>query len=134
MKGVPNLTLTYALVCDDIRREDSGKLIFIGVYARDVRVSKTPATLVLSLAVNVQASKALTTDIEIRWLVDGAQRSQIKGQLVVEEPGPAMLTVTGLIVTGIEDDATLEFEWRAPDQDWAKLYEIPILASLASAA
>ena len=35
-------TCQYTILCDDIRREDNGKLIFLGVYLPDVVVPQIP--------------------------------------------------------------------------------------------
>ncbi len=36
--------LEYAIICDDIRQEISNKLSFIGIYGKDIFVSKIPFT------------------------------------------------------------------------------------------
>jgi hypothetical protein len=43
------ISFKHAMLCDDVRREDNGKLIIIGLYGGDIRVSSLPATLVLAL-------------------------------------------------------------------------------------
>ena len=42
-------TAVAALVCDDVRREISGKEILIGVYAHNVYVSLIPVNLIVTL-------------------------------------------------------------------------------------
>ena len=42
-------TVESVLLCDDIRREDNGKAILIGVYSGDIVVPQFPAVLRLSL-------------------------------------------------------------------------------------
>jgi len=41
------LTLRATLICDEIRREDNGKLLFVGVYTPNLVVRQLPATLPL---------------------------------------------------------------------------------------
>jgi hypothetical protein len=124
-----NLSVSYALVCDDIRREDTGKLIFIGVYGRDIRVTSVPASLVLSLAVSAMASKPLDTDVEIRWSTDGHEQGKIKGHLVVGEPGAALMATSGIAITDIKKDSNIIFEWRAPNGNWQKIYSVPVVVA-----
>jgi Family of unknown function (DUF6941) len=38
------LKFEYAIICDDIRQEISNKLSFIGIYGKDIFVSKIPFT------------------------------------------------------------------------------------------
>jgi hypothetical protein len=37
--------LDYWLLCDIVRREDSGKLVVVGMYAQDILVQEVPITL-----------------------------------------------------------------------------------------
>lgn len=37
----------YTLLCDDVRREDNGKLIILGLYFGVITVPQFPATLPL---------------------------------------------------------------------------------------
>src|SRR3972149_4961344 len=39
------ITHDYTLICDDIRREDSGKLILVGVYTPDIVTTQIPFVL-----------------------------------------------------------------------------------------
>lgn len=39
----------YAILCDQVRREDNGKIFIIGVYASDIQVPSIPSTVLLSL-------------------------------------------------------------------------------------
>lgn len=43
-----SFSLRATLICDDVRREDNGKLLFVGVYTPDIAVSQLPASLPLS--------------------------------------------------------------------------------------
>lgn len=38
-------TCKYTILCDDVRREDNGKLIFLGVYLPDVIVTQIPLVI-----------------------------------------------------------------------------------------
>jgi hypothetical protein len=47
----------FTVFCDDIRKEESGKDILIGVYGSDLVVDKLPATIPLSLWINIRGVK-----------------------------------------------------------------------------
>ena len=51
------LEVREVLVCDDIRREENGKAILIGVYVGDILVSAFPANLRLSFWLQGRARK-----------------------------------------------------------------------------
>ena len=46
------LNQKYILVCDDVRREDTGKQLIIGLYTPNVVVTQLPATLVTPYTLN----------------------------------------------------------------------------------
>ena len=52
-------TIESAIVCDDIRREDNGKAILIGVYFGDVIVPKAPALLSVWLWFQARANETV---------------------------------------------------------------------------
>jgi hypothetical protein len=53
----PTLEVKYAIVCDDIRTEDNGKDIIIGVYNDKILVRSFPAALALSLWLHILPTK-----------------------------------------------------------------------------
>ena len=53
------------ILCDDIRQEQSGKYIIIGVYSAGVLVTQMPATLRLSLYTTLKFSEAGRFDLTI---------------------------------------------------------------------
>lgn len=42
---MPKITSKYTIICDDVRREDNGKLLFVGVYLDKMLVSQFPIEL-----------------------------------------------------------------------------------------
>lgn len=79
--------LRSTLLCDDVRREDSGKLIIIGVYTPHIVVQSTPAVLSLwtfqvweADAVSTNRLTILVRHIESRTTVfEGAAHVAIPG-------------------------------------------------------
>ena len=62
----PLIKFHHAILCDDVRKEDSGKLIFIGVYGPTLKVNKLPATLPLRAIIPVSAKDAFEVSFEFR--------------------------------------------------------------------
>lgn len=62
----------YAVLCDDVRREDNGKLFVIGMYGGDIRVTaKPPAQIPVTVLCFVHANVAPTeAKIDIEFLID----------------------------------------------------------------
>ena len=49
MANKPPVKLDYAILCDDIRKEDNGKMMLIGIYSGDILVPTFPSKLPLSM-------------------------------------------------------------------------------------
>lgn len=123
------LKVELALVCDDVRREDNGKLIIIGVYNRNIGVPQLPATLFLSLVVRLVATEPVDADVEFQCVVAGERKAGAKGHLKVSEAGPSLFSVPGLLIGDINSECDLEFQWRlGADGDWETVYSIPLVA------
>lgn len=61
-----DFAIKTALVCDDIRREDNGKQILIGVYNDKILVPQFPAPLALSFWIQGMPSGAGTAQLSLR--------------------------------------------------------------------
>jgi hypothetical protein len=53
MPKFPLITVKHVVVCDDIRREDNGKEILIGVYSGGIIVPQFPVPLALACRYSV---------------------------------------------------------------------------------
>lgn len=62
------ITLSHSIVCDDIRREDNGKFMLIGVYPELIMVNMLPAQLILSIWMQfkMQLLEKTTLEFEIK--------------------------------------------------------------------
>jgi hypothetical protein len=60
------IKVRYAFFCDDVRREDTGKFIFIGVYTAALVVPKFPASVHLTFFVHGRQSGVGRTPFSFR--------------------------------------------------------------------
>jgi hypothetical protein len=60
------ITERYIVVCDEIRREDNGKLILLGVYFREIIVQALPLTIPSLTFLCVLESDQIG-DVPFRW-------------------------------------------------------------------
>ncbi len=56
--GEASMTFEAVLICDQVRREDNAKLLFIGVYTDIVNVSRLPFPINLTLVAQVRVMEA----------------------------------------------------------------------------
>lgn len=123
MDGTVKLDFKHAIVCDDCRREDNGKLILIGVYARDVLLPNSPTVMAVSCVIVAVADSTGRAEFDFRvW--NGS--SQLAGGKVAVnvEAGTTMFPIAG-IVLNVVWDTNLEFQAHQNDE-WKTLVGITI--------
>lgn len=60
--------------CDDIRQENNGKVLLIGVYADNLQVSHMPARLPLSAWIRLYDLPQGASKLVLRFLVNGVEQ------------------------------------------------------------
>jgi hypothetical protein len=86
----------YTLLCDDVRREDNGKLIVLGLYFGVITVPQFPAILpsltVLSVFNADRPSNSPFT-MRVQRLENGRTIFEAQGFAPVLQPGPVVMPV-----------------------------------------
>ena len=90
--------LEYSLLCDDVRREDSGKFIVIGLYGDNILVQSFPALLQLSLLVSVRSQSAGDVPFLLEAMLADQEVYVGEGTLRFEEPGSRAMARFGNII------------------------------------
>ena len=67
------------IMCEDIRREDNGKLILIGVYSSNVMLQTIPGTFVLRPFVNFQASRLGSMRLDFEFRIGDRMVAEVRG-------------------------------------------------------
>jgi hypothetical protein len=122
------LDIRYVIVCDDVRREDNGKEILIGVYSSDILVPVLPANLQLVFWMHVYNDEVGEFPFEVR--LTGPDRVQIlhasaQGTATsARSMGSIWFGPVGVRVPK-EGDLSLEFK-RADDRYWSEIKQIPV--------
>jgi hypothetical protein len=122
------LHVDFVLLCDDVRREDNGKFIIIGVYNNVIGIPELPATLVLSLVLRLMADEACEVDAEFQCLVAGEPKAFSKGRLKVAAAGPTLFRLSNFPIVDIENAGDLEIRWRVGEEKWESIYSIPVIS------
>jgi hypothetical protein len=99
------ITSKYTIVCDDVRREDNGKLILLGVYADKMIVAQFPITLpTLTFLCALQSNETVEqTPLKYRLENTASGEVIISGEAVLAGlPGPghgtAIFRLTNLTI------------------------------------
>src|SRR2546426_965311 len=119
MSDIPYLKIKNAVVCDDIRREDNGKELLIGVYSGGIVVPQFPAPLVLAYWVQFDAPKpADNVDVEFR-LLGGPETQFFSGRTGIKplRAGPGSMAL-GQAPVFLQIPSTLTLQLKQADSDW----------------
>lgn len=125
----PNAKIEYAIVCDDLRREDNGKLIIIGVYAKDIQVQKFPAILPLQFVLAIRSYKKGSISIDVRILQENAEIFKRKATVNFDEPDALGLFGMGNFLSTTNKDTELVFQGRIDQSRYKTILKIPIRKS-----
>ena len=67
MAKSPPIKIDYAVLSDDIRHENNGKLILIGIYASDILLPTFPSVLAFQLLMHGSVTSDCTVAIKVRY-------------------------------------------------------------------
>jgi hypothetical protein len=116
------------IFCDDVRREQNGKDILIGVYSGDILIANFPFTLVLALWVEYLPTALGEQEANFRISYDHKKIADLRVKVDVLERGPMGIPMTGLPLAG-EKEGTLQLEFSSDGQKWRLIKERRIRTS-----
>ena len=67
------MKIEYGVICDLVRREDSGKLLVVGLYAADILVPEIPHITPVTLVVWAMPATIGKTSIEVKAELNAKQ-------------------------------------------------------------
>ena len=115
--------LINAILCDDHRREDNGKVILIGIYTGDIVVSNIPANILLRVWLNFRTEGTGGEDISVR-IVDGESGllTGIDGRIDnVSGEEDYISLVTPKLPLSFDEEGTIVVQWKSGESDWIDL-------------
>jgi hypothetical protein len=96
-----------AILCDDVRREDNGKDIIIGVYSGGIIINELPAPLALKVWIQLRHSGAGQTKLRVEINLEGENLAGVEMMMGTQaEVGagslftptvPVLLTKEGMV-------------------------------------
>ncbi len=114
------------IICDDVRTENNGKDIIIGVYAENITVQKFPANVVLCLWTQFFANRNGDIMVSFRVQKDKHNLFFAKGIIRVNDYKKiATMRFPGIpLQVGVE--GVLVFQVREEKKKWITIKEIPM--------
>lgn len=129
MGSKPSVSIDYAILCDEIRQEDNGKLLVIGMYTGDILIGNFPGTLPLTILLHGQSDADCSVPIEIRFTVefedDKPFTASAGGDLNIKGTAQRKEFFTPLPKVPIEfrDKGRLLIDYRIDKKRWRRLID-----------
>lgn len=116
-----------SIVCDDIRREENGKDIIIGVYSGNIIVPMFPAPLALMYWLQFYASQAMD-EMRLEFRVVGDNEIQFaaaKAGMRIGRAGMGSIAV-GPFPIMLQIPTTIRLQTKIGDQDWRTINQTAV--------
>jgi hypothetical protein len=114
------LTIKQCVVCDDIRREISGKDILIGVYGSGINVASFPSPLALAFWMQFDSSDATPSPIMIEFQLVGENDTKFAAlgvQLMITKAGLGTIALPAIPLS-LQIPSDLMLQMRQPGEEW----------------
>jgi hypothetical protein len=108
--------IRFAFICDDARREDNGKLIFIGVYGGSIVLSSFPVSLVFCLVMNIESDRPKEMPTAFQVFFDGERRTKGSTTITLQK-GENFLIFPGIPLATTKPGHIL-IQTRFDDAEW----------------
>jgi hypothetical protein len=122
-KSESSIQVHSLILCDDVRREESGKDILIGVYSGDILVPQFPAALSLSLWAEYTVRGTGPLLVAFRMTTDrGTELLRVEVTISIGNggAGAGSIAFRGIGVP-LTDPCNLLIAMRQQDSDWVQV-------------
>ncbi len=113
-------------ICDQVRTEQGGKNIIIGVYKYDIVVPSFPCGLPLTLWLQLDANKNGAYDVEFRATKDRHLIAQVTGTIEIKDHTRTLETPLPPMVLQLAAPGTVVFQFREKGKRWSTMRKVEI--------
>lgn len=115
-----------AAICDDIRTENTGKLILVGVYQENILVTKFPTQFRLAAWAEIRVDRNGDIPIEFRILRNRKPLVHGGGILNVRDFTQRVAFTTPPMPIELDSECALSFQLRETGQKWHTLKKLAV--------
>lgn len=127
-EGKSLVDFVFALPCDDVRTEVTGKDIIIGVYPGNIAVPSFPANMLLCIWFQFWPKGLGDTGVEVRLLgPNNAQLAHVSANLSVRKQQLGSFHTPQLPIQ-VQTPGELSVQVRTTDTEWTTIRALPIEA------
>lgn len=110
--------LRQALLCDEIRREDNGKLIYIGSYTDAIIASQRPTLMTLNLALLFELYQGGEHEVDLRIEAPGLT-AEATLQSPAGTPARYSFGTVAPFPCMLLEESEIAFSWRIDKGEWS---------------
>lgn len=135
MSGIQISPLS-CIICDEVRTEDNGKSLLIGVYGQNIEVATFPAILSIQCYVAARIFGLGNTKIHFQFGLSSQAAGEFtetnSGGLEISSDEDADGTETFIalptppITFTVEEAGQFVVKWSLDGEDWKKLYSVMV--------
>ncbi|MBL8658325.1 MAG: hypothetical protein JNM75_01065 [Rhodospirillales bacterium] len=114
------LNVRSAVLCDDVRIENNGKIILIGVYSGNVAVPVTPFVLAVHVWINLSPQVPGEIAVNLRISFQGKPIVSGQGTITAVDTDDVVILLPKFLVEG-DGDGELLVEMQEEDGSWSVL-------------
>ena len=115
-----------AILCDEVRKEDNGKLFFLGVYPIDVLVYGFPTIIDPVLWVQLYMSRKGKVKLDFRVQKDKKNIRFFEASMKVKDHLRPVAIVLPPLPIEIDDDCILSYQVREKNKQWKTIKKFPV--------
>ena len=120
------MRILNAIICDQVRKEDSGKHLLLGVYPIDALVPDFPTTIALVLWMQLDVDRNGKFDVEFRIQKDKKIISSLRATMKVKSHlHPATISLPPVPIQ-IDGECILSFQIREKNKRWKTVKRLPV--------
>lgn len=120
------MKIRNAIVCDQVRTENTGKHIIIGVYQSDILFNQFPAKTTLAMWLQFMTDELGEYEIEYRITIDGKTMGMAHGKLEILSNDKIQTVLLPQIGLQIDGEGLLVFQIREKKKRWKTLAELQV--------
>ena len=119
-----------AILCDEVRKEDTGKLLFIGVYTSDILVKHFPTPAVnLAFWLHLGPLGKNKINMALRIYEQSHPKLHIysgNGTISIQDRDRDVFVTLPISIANIPGPTTLLFDIKIDNSRWKKVYGIKV--------
>ena len=123
----PGFTIKNAIICDDIRKEDSGKYILIGVYGENITVSRFPFSSTFAFWISVMTHRE--GEILCQWKMTHDKLGDLSitdGKITIKKIEAESPIPLRQVPVQVHEAGVLSLKVRESEGRWRTVKSIPI--------